>query len=264
MLFMLGQRTVCQQRLFHIKMVFSAEFRFGGPSLPASFPAAGWLLPFHSSLPALGQSDSLHYWKVMQQNIFWWFNDLNLPSHHIGVTIQRGEEGVSLIFALVLLWTWISPSSRGIQMLLWCCWGFLGFSFAIWAWVWKSPGLWVLHGSERSDAVVPCAFYFCWSNDREMLLALQIDRRKQLLKIPFLWRFSLCAGEMLGRLSAGTESVLEVNWSVWRNAVSLHSQGLSGALEGLGWNPWQFQATIVGSPLRSCLFWPGKVELGLC
>lgn len=43
------------------KMVFSIEFHFGGPSLPASFPAAGWLLPSLSSLPALGQSDSLHY-----------------------------------------------------------------------------------------------------------------------------------------------------------------------------------------------------------
>lgn len=37
--------------------------------------------------------------------------------------------------------------------------------------------------------MVPCAFYFCWANDREMPLALQIDRRKQLLKIPFWWGF---------------------------------------------------------------------------
>lgn len=41
--------------------------------------------------------------------------------------------------------------------------------------------------------MVPCAFYFCWANNREMPLALQIDRRKQLLKIPFFVRvFPVC------------------------------------------------------------------------
>lgn len=34
--------------------------------------------------------------------------------------------------------------------------------------------------------MVPCAFYFYWADDRRMPLALQIDRRKQLLKILFL------------------------------------------------------------------------------
>lgn len=35
---------------------------------------------------------------------------------------------------------------------------------------------------------MPRAFYFQWANDRKMLLAFKIDRRKQLLKIS-VWDF---------------------------------------------------------------------------
>lgn len=40
------------------KMIFSGALNSGGPSPPMSFPAAGCLLPPHTSLAALGQSDS--------------------------------------------------------------------------------------------------------------------------------------------------------------------------------------------------------------
>lgn len=65
-------------------------------------------------------------------------------------------------------------------------------------------------------------FYFCWANDRKMPLALQIDRRKQLLKIPLLGGFSLAVGELSGRLCAGTRAMLEANQSVVGNVVSLY------------------------------------------
>lgn len=71
--------------------------------------------------------------------------------------------------------------------------------------------------------MVPCAFYFCWANGRKMPLGVQVDRRKQLLKIPFCRGFFQAAGGMSGRLCAGTRVMLEADQSVGENAVGLHS-----------------------------------------
>lgn len=54
-LFALGQRTICQQKLFHIKIIFLSEFLSGGPFLSTSFPAPGCRLPSYAPLAALGQ-----------------------------------------------------------------------------------------------------------------------------------------------------------------------------------------------------------------
>lgn len=54
-LFALGQRAICQQKLFHIKTIFSGEFLSGSPFLPTSFPAPGCRLPSYAPLAALGQ-----------------------------------------------------------------------------------------------------------------------------------------------------------------------------------------------------------------
>lgn len=91
-----------------------------------------------------------------------------------------------------------------------------------------------------------------------MPLALQIDRRKQLLKILFLWRFSLAAGEMSWRLCAGTRTMLGANQSVCGNAVGLHSISRVCPRQWererwILWTPRQFQSTVVGSPYGSSL-----------
>lgn len=77
-------------------------------------------------LIALLKSKTTKYFRVI------WWPESSFSSHQNDCTTRRGRSQFDFCFSGALNLDLLQVH-RGIQMVLWCCWGFLGFIFAIWA-----------------------------------------------------------------------------------------------------------------------------------
>ena len=68
--------------------------------------------------------------------------------------------------------------------------------------------------------MVPCAFYFCWANDRKMSLALQIETAPK--NTLFVRVFPGCCRNV-GKALCWDKSYARSKPSVGGNAINLHS-----------------------------------------